>query len=51
MIDSNQKELIARMMDFCEENWSAFVNRCEDCGHTEEWIDETIDKLKKENNS
>lgn len=41
----NEEDLINRMLDFCEENWSAFISRCEESGYTEDDIEEVIDGM------
>ncbi len=36
------------MIDFVEENWSAFVFRCKESGMTNQEAEEKIDKMKAE---
>ncbi len=41
------EDLICRLLDFCEENWSAFLARCEEAGYTEEEVEEAITATKE----
>lgn len=34
------------MIDFCEENWHAFVARCEEAGFTESEVEEALDNAR-----
>ena len=47
MLTRDEKNLIALMLDFCEENWSAFEQRCKESGMIEEEIEIAIELLKK----
>ena len=47
-IDLNAQEegVIIRMMDFCEENWSAFTDRCEEAGLDAAQVDLIMEGLR-----
>lgn len=40
-------DIIISMSDFCEEHWSAFVQRCEERGITEEEAEEKFKLIKE----
>ena len=36
-------DLIFSMLDFCEENWDAFLQRCVESGYTEDQVIEAVE--------
>jgi hypothetical protein len=42
----SEEELIRAMIDFCEENWSAFIYRVEERGFTEEQVEQIIEETR-----
>lgn len=38
-------DLVTIMIDFCEENWSAFMQRAEERGYDEEEIEKLLVKI------
>jgi len=47
-LDNDQVDLIIAMTNFVEENWSAFIQRCEERGISEEELEFEINKMKEE---
>lgn len=39
-------EIISNMIDFAEENWAAFIQRCEERGMSETVAEKLIEELK-----
>jgi len=42
-------DIIYRLIDFAEENWSSFLQRCEESGIDEEEAEKLIEELKAKN--
>jgi len=45
-LTDQEVEIIVRMMDFCEENWVSFTNRCEEAGLDPAHVDLTVESIR-----
>ena len=43
---STKTDVLYKLIDFAEENWSAFIFRCKESGITEEEVDFALEELK-----
>lgn len=45
-LTQQEVEVIVRMLDFCEENWSGFIGRCEEAGLDSTQVDLITESIR-----
>lgn len=45
-LTDQEVEVIVRMLDFCEENWSGFIGRCAEAGLDPIQVDQITESIR-----